>query len=75
MINKETMNNPIEIKKSSDVKIHISDKGTNTGPIDIKSQMMFIMKSYQPINHQKYQNTKVPKKDTRYKDFLSSSQL
>jgi hypothetical protein len=38
VIDKETMTDLVEIEKSLDVKIQISEKGTNIDPIDIKNQ-------------------------------------
>jgi hypothetical protein len=53
MIDKETITNPIEIKKSSCIKIQTLEKGTNIGPIDIKNKKnILILKPYQPINLQ-----------------------
>jgi hypothetical protein len=37
-INKETMIKPMELEKSSDVKIQVVEKGTNTDPINITTQ-------------------------------------
>jgi hypothetical protein len=37
MIDKETMTNPVEINKSSDVKIQTLDNRTNINPIEILS--------------------------------------
>jgi hypothetical protein len=37
LIDKETMTDPIEIKKSSAVKIQVAEKGTNTSPIEVKT--------------------------------------
>ena len=38
MFNKETITNPIELKKFLDVKIQVVENGTNTNPIDIVTQ-------------------------------------
>jgi hypothetical protein len=38
LIDKETMSDPIEIKKSSAVKIQVAEKGTNIDPINITTQ-------------------------------------
>jgi hypothetical protein len=35
LIDKETMIDPIEIKKSSNVKIQVAEKGTNTNPVEV----------------------------------------
>jgi hypothetical protein len=37
LIDKETMTNPIEIKKSSSVKIQVSRKGTNTNIVEVQT--------------------------------------
>jgi len=34
-IDKETMNDPIEVKKSSTVKIHVAEEGTNTNLVEV----------------------------------------
>jgi hypothetical protein len=37
LIDKETMIDPIEIKKSSAVKIQVAEKGTNTSPVEVET--------------------------------------
>jgi hypothetical protein len=40
LIKKETMTQPMELKKSPDIKIQFVEKGTNTNPINITTQNM-----------------------------------
>jgi hypothetical protein len=54
LVDKETMIEPMELEKSSDVKISIVDKGINTDPVNLTTQ-----KDANPVDVKRSSNVKV----------------